>query len=297
MKFATIQYNGRQTVAVVDPEAGHAWPIDAALGEPVDGMLDLIRRFDEIKGRIKLDGQPVSLAEVRIEAPIPRPFRNILCVGKNYHEHAHEFTRSGFDAGAKVEDAIPKKPIIFTKPPETVIADGDPIRYPHGVSDSIDYEAELGVVIGKGGRGISKADAYSHVLGYTIINDMTARDLQSEHKQWFLGKSLDTFCPMGPWLVTADEVGDPQTLAIRSYVNGELMQDANTADMIFGVAELVSFCSQAFTLEPGDVIATGTPSGVGWFREPKKLLKDGDEIVVEIDRIGRLVNSCRVENR
>jgi 2-keto-4-pentenoate hydratase/2-oxohepta-3-ene-1,7-dioic acid hydratase in catechol pathway len=165
MKFATIQYNGRQTVAVVDPEAGHAWPIDAALGEPVDGMLDLIRRFDEIKGRIKLDGQPVSLAEVRIEAPIPRPFRNILCVGKNYHEHAHEFTRSGFDAGAKVEDAIPKKPIIFTKPPETVIADGDPIRYPHGVSDSIDYEAELGVVIGKGGRGISKADAYSHVLG------------------------------------------------------------------------------------------------------------------------------------
>jgi 2-keto-4-pentenoate hydratase/2-oxohepta-3-ene-1,7-dioic acid hydratase in catechol pathway len=289
MKFATIQYNGRQTVAVVDPEAGHAWPIDAALGEPVDGMLDLIRRFDEIKGRIKLDGQPVSLAEVRIEAPIPRPFRNILCVGKNYHEHAHEFTRSGFDAGAKVEDAIPKKPIIFSKPPETVIADGDPIRYPHGVSDSIDYEAELGVIIGKGGRGISKADAYSHVLGYTIINDMTARDLQSEHKQWFLGKSLDTFCPMGPWLVTADEL-EPENLVVKCWINDELRQNANTSDLIFDIPTLIETISAGITLYPGDIIATGTPAGVGIGFNPPKFMKPGDRVTVEISGLGRLSN-------
>ncbi|WP_247890167.1 fumarylacetoacetate hydrolase family protein [Azospirillum brasilense] len=221
MKFVTFQHEGRRKVGVIDPDTQRVWPIESVLGEPVHDTLDLIRRYDAAKGELTLASAWIPLADVRVDAPIPRPDRNIFCVGKNYHDHAHEFTRSGFDAGSKVAaDAIPEAPIFFTKPPETVIANGDPIRYPHGVSDSLDYEAELGVVIGKGGRGITKTKAYDHVFGYVIINDMTARDWQSRHKQWFLGKSFDTFCPMGPWLATADEV-DAANLALRCWVNDE----------------------------------------------------------------------------
>jgi 2-keto-4-pentenoate hydratase/2-oxohepta-3-ene-1,7-dioic acid hydratase in catechol pathway len=214
-----------------------------------------------------------------------------MCVGKNYREHAKEFTRSGFDSSASsAADAIPTAPIVFTKAPECVIADGADIRYPEGVSDSVDYEAELGLVIGKGGRGISKADAYGHICGYTIINDVTARDLQGKHKQWFLGKSLDTFCPMGPWLVTADEV-DPENLNVKCWVNDELRQDANTRDLIFDIPTLIATISAGITLQPGDVIATGTPVGVGIGFTPPKFLKRGDRVTIEIDGLGRLSNS------
>jgi 2-keto-4-pentenoate hydratase/2-oxohepta-3-ene-1,7-dioic acid hydratase in catechol pathway len=157
----------------------------------------------------------------------------------------------------------------------------------------VDYEAELGVVIGTTARRVSAEGAYAYVAGYTCLNDVSARDLQFGDKQWVRGKSLDTFCPMGPWLVTRDELPDPHTLAIRCSVNGELLQDSNTSELIFGVPELVSFLSHAFTLLPGDVIATGTPSGVGVFRKPPRFLKDGDAVVVEIEGIGRLENSCR----
>lgn len=289
MKFATITVDGKQLVAAVSPESDQYWPLEELVGRPIATMVDLIRAYDEVKSALKPNGGARSLSGVQIDAPILPP-RNIMCVGKNYHAHAHEFTKSGFDSSAKDQsEAIPTAPIIFTKAPETVIASGDDIRYPTGVSDSIDYEAELGVIIGKAGRGISKADALDHVFGYVILNDMTARDLQSKHKQWFIGKSLDTFCPMGPWIATADEV-DVANLDLKCWVNGELRQDANTSDLIFDVPTLIETLSQGLTLQPGDVIATGTPAGVGIGFDPPKYLARGDEIAIEITGLGRLLN-------
>jgi 2-keto-4-pentenoate hydratase/2-oxohepta-3-ene-1,7-dioic acid hydratase in catechol pathway len=213
-----------------------------------------------------------------------------MCVGKNYHDHAHEFTRSGFDSSAsKASEAIPAAPIWFTKMPETVIGSGDVVRYPAGASEQLDYEAELGVIIGKGGRGISKANALDHVFGYTIINDVTARDLQARHKQWFLGKSLDTFCPMGPWITTRDEV-DGANLDVRCWINGELRQNANTKDLIFDTPTLIESISAGLTLLPGDVIATGTPAGVGIGFNPPRFMKRGDLMEIEITGLGRLSN-------
>ena len=297
MKFATFRMDGRRMIGLVDAEAGTVRPLESILGEPVADMADLIRRYDDVKSRIGQStgqgGKAIDLSEVEIEAPIPRPARNVMCVGKNYFDHAHEFSRSGFDSSSRDKsDAIPEVPIIFTKVPESVIADGQDIRHPGGVSDSIDYEAELTVVIGKGGRGITKEQAYGHVWGYTIINDVTARDVQGRHKQWFLGKSFDTFCPMGPWIVTADEL-DPASLAVRCWVNDELRQDANTRDLIFDIPTLIETISAGITLQPGDVIATGTPAGVGIGFNPPKYLNRGDRVTIEIEGIGRLVNTLR----
>ena len=292
MKFATVSINGRVSVAAISPESDHAWIIDELAGQPIGDMVALIRAYDTIKSELKSkgEGSALKLSSLKLLAPMPRPPRNVFCVGKNYFAHAHEFTKSGFDSSASsAADAIPTAPIIFTKAPETVIASGDNILYPTGLSDSIDYEAELGVVIGKGGRNISKADALDHVFGYTIINDMTARDLQSKHKQWFIGKSIDTFCPMGPWLVTKDEA-DVANLQVKCWVNGELRQDANTADLIFDVPTLIETLSAGLTLQPGDVIATGTPAGVGIGFDPPKYLARGDEVAIEISGLGRLVN-------
>ena len=221
--------------------------------------------------------------EVELLAPVPRPGK-IVAAGVNYREHASE---GGRDA--------PDHPILFAKLTTSVIGHGREIRWDPGLTQAVDFEAELAVVIGRTCRRVDEAEALAYVGGYTCLNDVSARDLQFSDRQFVRAKSLDTFSPMGPWLVTPDEVGDPQSLRIRCLVNGEVMQDASTSEMIFGVAQLVSFCSQAFTLEPGDVIATGTPSGVGWFREPRRLLGDGDEVVVEIERVGRLVNTCHEE--
>lgn len=290
MRLATITHGGATKGALVSPDGKTFWPLEKMLGRPVSTLAVIAGDFDAIKSRIKPTGAGLAPSAVKIEAPIPRPARNVMCVGKNYHEHAKEFTRSGFDSSASsAADAIPTAPIIFTKAPECVIAHGADIRYPEGVSDSVDYEAELGLVIGRGGRGIAKADAYGHVLGYTIINDVTARDLQGRHKQWFLGKSLDTFCPMGPWLVTADAV-DPENLGVRCWVNDEMRQDANTRDLIFDIPTLIETISAGITLQPGDVIATGTPVGVGVGFTPPKFLKRGDRVTIEIDGLGRLSN-------
>ncbi|CAN5350905.1 fumarylacetoacetate hydrolase family protein [soil metagenome] len=289
MKFATVIHQGRSVVAAVKPEADQAWLLEDLLGRPVRDMVELVEVYDQIKSQLKPNGGALALSSLTVGAPILPP-RNIFCVGKNYHAHAHEFTNSGFDSSAKgKDDAIPTSPIIFTKAPETVIANGEDILYPHGVSDSIDYEAELGVIIGKGGRGISKAEALDHVFGYTIINDMTARDLQSKHRQWFIGKSMDTFCPMGPWLVTSDEV-DPANMDLKCWVNGELRQSANTSDLIFDIPTLIETLSAGLTLRAGDVIATGTPAGVGIGFTPPKYLSVGDEIAIEISGLGRLSN-------
>lgn len=279
MKLATVRRGGLEVAAIIDQEAAKAYLLDA-------DMLSVVR-----SGTVpSASGEAVALSSVQILAPIPRPERNIFCVGKNYHAHAQEFTRSGFDSSAKDEsEAIPTAPIIFSKVPECVIAHDAPILYPTGVSDKVDYEAELALVIGKGGRGIKKAEAYGHVFGYTIVNDVTARDLQSAHKQWLIGKSLDTFCPMGPWLVTADEV-DPENLHVRCWVNDELRQEANTRDLIFDVPTLVEALSAGITLYPGDVIATGTPAGVGIGFKPPRYLAVGDRVTIEIERLGRLSN-------
>ncbi|MFK7967295.1 MAG: fumarylacetoacetate hydrolase family protein [Burkholderiaceae bacterium] len=236
-----------------------------------------------------LDAMPLS--DVTLEAPIPHPHRNLFCVGKNYVDHAAEFAGSGFDSSA-AQGAQPKAPIIFSKLPECVIASGEAIRIDAGVSSKIDYEAELGVIIGHGGRGISHTDAMDHVWGYTIINDVTARDLQGKHSQWLIGKSQDTFCPMGPMAVSADEIDLAKT-TVRGWVNDELRQEAPVADLIFDIPTLIATLSAGITLMPGDVIATGTPAGVGIGFDPPKYLRDGDVVRIAIDGMGELSNPVK----
>jgi len=230
----------------------------------------------------------IAVASVRLLAPIARPARNIFCVGKNYHEHAKEFHASGFDSTST--SAVPDLPIVFTKAPSSVSGPGDEIPAWLDETNSVDYEGELTLVIGPGGRAISKAKALDHIFGYTIVNDVTARTLQSAHKQWFLGKSIDGFCPMGPSIVTADEIPDPTKLHLITKVNGEVRQDASVRDLIFDIPTLVETISKRITLEPGDLIATGTPAGVGIGFTPPKYLKKGDVVDVTIEPIGTLSN-------
>ncbi|MGL4239826.1 MAG: fumarylacetoacetate hydrolase family protein [Beijerinckiaceae bacterium] len=229
------------------------------------------------------------LAKVRLLAPIPRPARNVFCVGKNYHEHAKEFAQSGFDSTAK--EVVPEAPVVFTKPPSAVSGPGDIIPASLDDTKSVDYEGELAVVIGKGGRGIAKADALSHVFGYTIVNDVTSRKLQQLHRQWVIGKGIDGFCPMGPCVTTADEIADPTKLRLTTHVNGEPRQDAVVKDLIFDIPTLIATISRYITLQPGDVIATGTPVGVGIGFRPPKFLKKGDVVRIAIDQIGVLENT------
>jgi 2-keto-4-pentenoate hydratase/2-oxohepta-3-ene-1,7-dioic acid hydratase in catechol pathway len=226
---------------------------------------------------------------VKIHAPFPRPAKNILCVGKNYHEHAKEFHNSGVDASAG-KDAIPEVPIMFTKWPNSVIGPGETIPSANDYTNSTDYEGELTVVMGTGGRNISKADAYDHVYGYTIVNDATARTLQNRHRQWFLGKSLDGYCPMGPCIVTSDEIKDVTKLQLITRVNGEVRQDAMVSDLIFDIPTLIADLSRVMTLEPGDLIATGTCAGVGIGFNPPKYLQPGDVVAITIEPIGTLEN-------
>jgi 2-keto-4-pentenoate hydratase/2-oxohepta-3-ene-1,7-dioic acid hydratase in catechol pathway len=276
MRVLTCSRNGNRFVGLLEGEK--IQPVDAP------DALSVIRAGDKPKPA----GSALGLADVKVDAPIPRPFRNIWCVGKNYHEHAHEFSRSGFDSSA-ASGAIPEAPIVFSKVPECVIAPGETILVDPKVSTAIDYEAELAVVIGREGRGISKTRALDHVWGYTIVNDVTARDIQGRLKQWLVGKSQDTFCPMGPFLVSADEV-DVGNLDVKSWVNGELRQNANTRDLIFDVPTIIETISAGVTLYPGDVIATGTPAGVGIGFKPPKYLKPGDRVKIEISGLGTLEN-------
>lgn len=238
---------------------------------------------------VKSGENRIAADSVKIHAPFPRPAKNILCVGKNYHDHAKEFHNSGFDASAG-KDAIPELPIMFTKWPNSVIGPGEPIPSANDYTDSTDYEGELTVVIGEGGRNISKDKAYAHVYGYTIVNDATARTLQQSHKQWFLGKSLDGYCPMGPCIVTADEIDDITQLRLVTKVNGEVRQDAYVSQLIFDIPTLIETLSRVMTLEPGDLIATGTCAGVGIGFNPPKFLRAGDVVAITIEPIGTLEN-------
>jgi 2-keto-4-pentenoate hydratase/2-oxohepta-3-ene-1,7-dioic acid hydratase in catechol pathway len=296
MKLATILHEGRPTVCVVDVEDGLYWSLDEAipgLPDRISGdMVSTIAHLTHVSGIAAPTGGGRALEDARLLAPILAPPHNIMCVGKNYHAHAHEFSRSGFDAGSTAADAVPEYPIIFTKPSGAISAHGDDIPLWPGIDAAVDYEGELAIVIGRGGRGISRANALAHVFGYTIINDVTARDLQRQHKQWFLGKGIDGFGPMGPWIVTADEI-DGSDLRVTCRVNGETRQNATTADLIFDVPTLIETISRCVTLCPGDVIATGTPEGVGIGFNPPRFLGDGDVIEVEIAGIGVLRNTVR----
>lgn len=253
-------------------------------GEPA---LQRIRTIIE-KAKTDPDCPGIPLASVRVLAPIARPPKNIFCIGKNYIEHALEFEK-GKDAGA----AVPKYPVVFTKAATTIIGHQDTIRSHSDVTGELDYEVELAIVIGKSGSKISAENAMDYIFGYTIMNDITARDLQKRHQQWFLGKSLDTSAPLGPYLVHKSAVPNPGCLAIRSKVNGELRQNANTKDLIFNIPTLIETISSCIMLEPGDIIATGTPAGVGAGFNPPKFLQPGDELELEIEGIGILKN--RVE--
>jgi 2-keto-4-pentenoate hydratase/2-oxohepta-3-ene-1,7-dioic acid hydratase in catechol pathway len=234
----------------------------------------------------------VAVSDVELVAPIPRPLKNVFCVGSNYRAHVTEASR----AQAK-EDKVPKLPVFFTKPPTAVIGPGAAIRHDPDLSNKMDYEVELGVVIGKAGRDIQAADALDHIFGFTIINDVTARDLQRAHGGQFLkGKGLDTTCPMGPHIVTFDELRNFDDLRISLTVNDESRQDGNTGNMIFSIPRLIESLSEGLTLEPGDILASGTPSGVGYAMEPPNFLKDGDKVTCDIEGIGQLTNIVRASN-
>lgn len=285
MRIATFEHAGRRRVGAVcaDGRSLRAF----ALPEADLGALPLIELAAAGQPLPAADGPVLALAEVRLEAPLPRPRRNLWCVGRNYHAHAKELRETVFRSSPTRTD---EWPIVFTKVAQTVIGPGDVVRLPGpAVSSQIDYEAELAVVIGRGGRNIARADALAHVFGWTIVNDVTARDVQMRHQQWDLGKSFDTFCPMGPWIVTADALDGSDT-RLRCWVNDELRQDARTADLIFDIPTLIETCSRGITLLPGDVIATGTPAGVGMGLDPPRWLAAGDVVRIEIDGIGTLSN-------
>jgi 2-keto-4-pentenoate hydratase/2-oxohepta-3-ene-1,7-dioic acid hydratase in catechol pathway len=278
MKFARAMLDGTPRLCVVDLAAGQL--------RPFEGLTDLQQ---VIGAATPTPGVAIHLLGVTVLAPII-PQRNIFCVGKNYREHAREFSASGFEAGASKDKPVDDYPAIFTKPASSVVGQDAVVDLHPTVTDAADYEAELAVIIGKTGRNIAEADAMGHVWGYTIINDVTARDRQKNHKQWFMGKALDTFCPMGPWAVTADEV-DGTNLDISCHVNGELRQKANTRDLIFTIPQLIATLSAGLALQPGDVISTGTPAGVGIGFDPPRFLKSGDKVHVTILGIGTLRNS------
>jgi 2-keto-4-pentenoate hydratase/2-oxohepta-3-ene-1,7-dioic acid hydratase in catechol pathway len=289
MRLASYLEGGGERLAVA--AADRALPADELIpGGPGsmselladEGLLGRLREAASAQGaRIAAEG--VALDALTLLSPVPRPPK-VVGIGLNYHAHA---TEQGVDP--------PTEPLIFAKFPTSVVGHRASIHWDPALSSQVDYEVELAVVMGRTARRVKRSEALSYVLGYTCGNDVSARDLQFGDKQWVRGKSLDTFCPLGPVLVTADEVPDPQALPLRCRVNGEVLQESTTADMIFGVAELIAYASAAFTLDPGDVIMTGTPPGVGVFRDPQRFLQDGDEVVVEIEGIGVLENTCETD--
>ena len=289
MRFATLETGAGQIVAVINDDTTHYCDVARLVPGFIGDMIDFIASMPSVAGLVVPAAAWQAMGQVRVLAPIPLPRRNIFCVGKNYHEHAKEFSQSGFDTAATPGEFAPPAPVYFTKPPSTVVASGDPVLAFANVTQQLDYEVELGVIIGHGGRGIAKADALKHVWGYTIINDVTARDLQQLHRQWFLGKSLDTFCPMGPWIVSADAV-QSDNLGVRCWINDELRQDANTSDLIFDIPTIISTLSAGMTLLPGDIIATGTPAGVGIGFKPPRFMRAGDVMRLEIDGLGTQTN-------
>jgi 2-keto-4-pentenoate hydratase/2-oxohepta-3-ene-1,7-dioic acid hydratase in catechol pathway len=287
MKLVTFEYNEQQYVGAVKEDK--VVNLNKVLDLENLTMLDLVERgleyvhkvggkLDEVG--VNRDGETVfDLNEITIKTPLSNPGK-VVCAGNNYMDHCRE---------QNVEP--PKKPLIFSKWSSCVIGPDEKVILP-AESGQVDYEAELGVIIGKDGKHISADDVYDHIFGYVIVNDISARDVQFSDGQWVRGKSYDTFAPCGPYLVTADEIEDPQNLSIRLKVNGEVLQDSNTKEMIFDIKEQISYLSKGFTFSTGDLLATGTPHGVGVFRDPQIFLEDGDEMIIEIEGLGTLRNSC-----
>jgi len=288
MRIAAFLHQHIAHVGLVSDDLQSVTPFDMPLAQRELGALPIVEMLARGDSLPELLGA-LPLGQVTLRAPLPHPRRNIFCVGKNYRAHVQEVARSWLVGSASPGNDVPAAPIIFTKVPECVIASGVAIEMPMGVSTAIDYEAELAVVIGRGGKGISKANAMQHVWGYTIVNDVTARDWQNRHMQWHMGKSFDTFCPMGPWLVSADTL-DAADTRVRCWVNGEERQNGSTKDLIFDIPTLIETLSAGITLYPGDVIATGTPAGVGIGFAPPKYLQKGDVVRVAIDGIGEIHN-------
>lgn len=300
VKFVSFVYKGIESYGYTDstltkvvdlPKANAAYKQGTVLPAT---LIEAIKRGDEFLGiasQIKtwvdnnhdLNGLIIDSEneEFKLLAPIPRPTKNIFCVGKNYREHAIEM--------GSAKD-IPEDIIVFSKTPTTVIGHQEKIESHHTITSALDYEGELAVVIGKKGKRISVEEADDYIFGYTVLNDITARDLQTKHKQYLLGKSLDSSCPMGPILITKDEINTPHDLMITTKVNGETRQMCNTSKMIFSIPTIISVISQGITLEPGDIIATGTPEGVGKGFKPPKYLRVGDQVEITIDQIGTLKN-------
>ncbi len=285
MRLASWSWGGREHVGTISADGREATPL--AAGDPARGALPLIQALARGEPIPPPSGTRLPVDVIALRAPLPRPLRGLFCVGRNYRAHAQEL------AGTVFRQAMPTSdpwPIVFGKLGECVVGPFDAVRMPSPATTiQVDYESELAVVIGRGGRDISRSRAMDHVFGYTIVNDVTARDVQMRHQQWDLGKSFDDFCPMGPWIVTADEL-DGRATRVRGWVNGEPRQDGQTKDMIFDIPTLVETCSRGITLHPGDVIATGTPAGVGMGFDPPRWLRSGDVVRIEIDGLGAIEN-------
>lgn len=291
MRLATCKYNNQVQLAVVQadsillPVKSSDWPAE------LNSMLHVIDNCEQSLQDLRVfveqakPEQRIPLSQVELLSPLPRPRQNIMCLGWNYIEHVEETTGNSLEA-----PKLPKYPIVFTKAASSMNGPYADIPVNLEVSNKMDWEVELGVVIGKGGKGIPRAHALEHVFGYTIINDISARDYQKRHKQFFIGKSFTGACPMGPWIVTADEIPNPQTLNLQSRVNNQIKQDSNTKYQIFDVATVIESLSKGMMLEPGDIIATGTPSGVGYVRNPPEYLMPGDVVECEIESIGMICN-------
>ena len=296
MRLVTFKKGGADAIGALDLETRTIIDFSKAAPDLPATMLGLIELGNsglvEAEKAVKSanNNALIRLVDVMLKAPIPVPRRDVIAVGRNYHDHAKEFHNSGFDATAGAT-AVPDDPIIFTKATTSVSGPFDPIPSYLDYSNSTDYEGELAVIIGKQGRGISKADAFDYVYGYSISNDVTARSLQHQHKQWFIGKSLDGFCPMGPALLTTDEAGHPDTFHLKTEVNGEARQDSSCSALIFDIPTLIKTISAGITLLPGDIIITGTPLGVGIGFDPPLFLKSGDVVRVTIDPIGTIENT------
>ncbi|MZQ74961.1 MAG: hydrolase [Peptoclostridium sp.] len=296
MYFATFIYGGQEDIGAFEKIEYGIVRISDICGKlgiqaPAD-MNELIamssdKLIEEIRAALRGGGFAVlSRDDVKLCAPVPYPIRNLICLGKNYYEHAKELEGTSIDRG----NERPEHPIYFSKIADPAIGDGDDIIYDRSVTDEIDYEVELAVIIGKDGMDIKPEDVEKHIFGYTIANDVSARDLQSSHKQWFRGKSLNTFCPMGPYIAHKSIIKYPVELDLKCSVNGELRQSSNTRDMIFDIEYVISDISRGMQLRAGDIILTGTPSGVGLGFKPCKYLKPGDIVKCDIEKIGTIVN-------